>query len=385
MLGRPDDGMRRAVPCKTFALGHQGITVKLLLTTDCPSAHLLPLAFAWADRGHDVTVVLDRPVDRFGHVDEYQWPGVRYELLTEPFGTHPRRADRRLLRSLVVKQDACIVGGYSPRSSVAALLTPTRSRRTTHLLAERPDRRTHGAKRLLRDAWIRQVMTRVDSVWTMSTEAQRTYEEFGAPQTYLAPYPLPSMVVSHPGGPWHPPVGRIELLFVGQLIDRKRPLMAVDVVELLVERGVDVRLRVVGDGPLRGEVERRAIGLPVEFLGSMSAKATLDAMRTATALVHPSVEDGWGMAIAEAAALGLPVIAGPGSDAARTLAAWSIAVRVADSPAEIAEELRRMEVLPMSERLDASRASAKRCRELLSADALAERTLGLLRQTERAR
>jgi glycosyltransferase involved in cell wall biosynthesis len=64
--------------------------------------------------------------------------------------------------------------------------------------------------------------------------------------------------------PLHPPVPRpeatedIRLVSVGGLVERKDPLIAVDTVAELVRRGQGATLTLVGDGPLREQIEARA-------------------------------------------------------------------------------------------------------------------------------
>jgi glycosyltransferase involved in cell wall biosynthesis len=77
-----------------------------------------------------------------------------------------------------------------------------------------------------------------------------------------------------------------------------------------------VRLVIIGDGPLRGELERIATELKVsaEFLGVQGPDAVRGWMQRAWVLCNPSVTaangdtEGLGMVFAEAQATGLPVV-----------------------------------------------------------------------------
>jgi len=85
-----------------------------------------------------------------------------------------------------------------------------------------------------------------------------------------------------------------------------------------------VHLRVVGDGPLRAELEQRAAGLPVTFVGALSRERLAREYAAAAVAVFPSVraasgdQDGLPVALLEALAAGCPVIASdlPGLDEA---------------------------------------------------------------------
>ena len=75
-------------------------------------------------------------------------------------------------------------------------------------------------------------------------------------------------------------------------------------------------LDVVGDGPARAEIEaelRTAAGERVRFLGRIDDRAARDAVVAgATAMLWPAVDEAYGMALLEAQAVGVPVVAGDG-------------------------------------------------------------------------
>ncbi len=107
------------------------------------------------------------------------------------------------------------------------------------------------------------------------------------------------------------------LLFVGRLTPKKGVEHLVDAAGLLADDGYRVPVVVVGDGPLRVELERRVRdrGADVRFAGGLP-RVELDALYTAsTAVVVPSVVDASGntegtpVVALEALAAGSPVIA----------------------------------------------------------------------------
>jgi glycosyltransferase involved in cell wall biosynthesis len=95
-------------------------------------------------------------------------------------------------------------------------------------------------------------------------------------------------------------------LFVGRLSAEKGVQRLLDV---WAEWGDNAPpLRIVGDGPLRRELEIRAARLPVTFLGSCSADVTMAEISAARLLVLPSeCLEGFPMVLAEAFAAGTPV------------------------------------------------------------------------------
>jgi glycosyltransferase involved in cell wall biosynthesis len=91
-------------------------------------------------------------------------------------------------------------------------------------------------------------------------------------------------------------------LIVSALVPYKRIELAIDACARL-----GAPLRIVGDGPSRGDLERRA-GTHVEFLGRLSDEQVRDQYRQAAAVLLPGVED-FGIVPVEAQACGRPVVA----------------------------------------------------------------------------
>jgi glycosyltransferase involved in cell wall biosynthesis len=106
------------------------------------------------------------------------------------------------------------------------------------------------------------------------------------------------------------------ILFVARLVEKKGCEYLIRAVAQLRERHSDARLVIIGDGPLRGELERLALSLrvPTEFLGVQGPDAVRGWMQRARVLCNPSVTaangdtEGLGMVFAEAQATGLPVV-----------------------------------------------------------------------------
>ena len=108
------------------------------------------------------------------------------------------------------------------------------------------------------------------------------------------------------------------LLAVGRLVDKKAPQLTLLAFAKALKEFPEAKLRIVGDGPLRGVCESlaRAMDLTsaVTFLGAQSSEVVCAEMRKARAFVQHSVEardgdqEGMPVAIIEASACGLPVI-----------------------------------------------------------------------------
>ncbi len=102
--------------------------------------------------------------------------------------------------------------------------------------------------------------------------------------------------------PKHMPTPDGPCIVVANLRTYKRIDRAIDAC-----RSAGIPLSIVGDGPARASLERRASGANVRFLGRLEDDALRDAYRAARALLIPGVED-FGINAVEALACGTPVI-----------------------------------------------------------------------------
>ena len=110
----------------------------------------------------------------------------------------------------------------------------------------------------------------------------------------------------------NPPDGSVprarEPLFValGRLVPHKRIDLLLDM-WARVHPVVGGRLVIVGDGPERARLESAA-GPAVHFAGRVSAADKERLLGAAWALVHPSLLEGWGLVVMEAAVHGTPTL-----------------------------------------------------------------------------
>ncbi|UWR35729.1 glycosyltransferase family 4 protein (plasmid) [Sulfitobacter sp. W027] len=104
------------------------------------------------------------------------------------------------------------------------------------------------------------------------------------------------------------PLTGVRLLFVGNLIARKRVRLIIEALRSLPN---DVTLDIVGDGPLRARLaelgEAYAPGRVI-FHGTRPMPEIASFMASADCLVLPSDHDGWGAVISEAMLAGTPVV-----------------------------------------------------------------------------
>ncbi|HET9576200.1 MAG TPA: glycosyltransferase family 4 protein [Usitatibacter sp.] len=118
-------------------------------------------------------------------------------------------------------------------------------------------------------------------------------------------------VATAPEGPVPAGDGALLLQFVGRLVDHKNLPLLLRALRTALDRGVPVRLRIAGDGPLRPACEEmiRSLRLSnrVEMLGERRDATRLIA--GSHVVVLPSLREGLSNVILEAMMVGRPVIA----------------------------------------------------------------------------
>lgn len=105
----------------------------------------------------------------------------------------------------------------------------------------------------------------------------------------------------------------IEILSVGRMSAEKGQLGLIEALAQMVSNGVDARLTLVGDGPLRqsiqNAVDQRGLGDRIRMKGALAESETLMEIARCDAFVLPSLMEGLPVVLMEAMALGKPVVA----------------------------------------------------------------------------
>jgi len=164
----------------------------------------------------------------------------------------------------------------------------------------------------------RQLFDRADLLMANSGYTAGVLRELGA---------APSKICVHPPGvdlEYYRPAetaaesvneADLRIITVGRLVPEKDITLAVQAVSLLRDRRPDLRCRfdIVGQGPLEGEISRQieqlALSDRVFLRGYMTRPQVLEALRQADVFLSSSVAEGLGLALLEAQAVGLPVVA----------------------------------------------------------------------------
>ncbi|TSC79167.1 MAG: 4-alpha-glucanotransferase [Candidatus Peregrinibacteria bacterium Gr01-1014_25] len=113
------------------------------------------------------------------------------------------------------------------------------------------------------------------------------------------------------------------ILFLGRLTVQKNPSQFLDVARLVRAMRPDVRFVMAGEGPMLGELMRRACALgldnAVTFTGRVSKEEAEALFRQADCFVMPSLSEPFGLVALEAIGHGVPVILSKQSGASEVI------------------------------------------------------------------
>jgi glycosyltransferase involved in cell wall biosynthesis len=111
----------------------------------------------------------------------------------------------------------------------------------------------------------------------------------------------------------YPDAAKVDLVVVGRLLPHKNMDVLLDSVALLRGSGLPVTCRIIGDGPQREALHAQAVRLGIEDVIDFrhevwEQKDVYALMKAARVAVFPSTREGFGIAVLEAIACGLPVV-----------------------------------------------------------------------------
>ncbi|HEY2645208.1 MAG TPA: glycosyltransferase [Galbitalea sp.] len=161
------------------------------------------------------------------------------------------------------------------------------------------------------------VVTRADAVTVMNDDMRARVIALGAPENAVSVLPMGADLVrvsaaAAAAGPRK--VGTdVRILFVGRLVEKKGLAVLLDALGELETS--EWNLTVVGDGPLRSQLEDAAAALPVTFVGQLGRDELIAQYLLADICVFPSVpaasgdQDGLPVALLEAMGAGAAIVA----------------------------------------------------------------------------
>lgn len=323
------------------------------------------LGRGYAAAGHERVLVTPGP--RYGAWRDaaglrVTLPGVRvgggYRLICSPLALHALREllGRLTPDSVEVSDKFTLVHAarWARARGIRAVLLS--HERLDAILAPRlPARLPLG---LPADAWNRRLAGAFDAVVAASAFSCAEFARVAAPALYRVPLGVDLDVFTPAGAPPEPVV---RLVYAGRLSAEKRPRLPLETLRVLLRRGVPARLDVLGTGPERGRLERRAYeaGLPVRFHGHVAdRRAVARALARADVALAPCPVESFGLSVLEALACGTPVVTAD-TGAAPELLAPGAGLAAAASPEATADAVTRLLSVPEDRRRATARERAE--------------------------
>jgi glycosyltransferase involved in cell wall biosynthesis len=107
----------------------------------------------------------------------------------------------------------------------------------------------------------------------------------------------------------------VRLVAVARLAPNKRVEHAIQTARILLQRGIQAHLSIVGAGEAEAQLKQMAsqpeLAERVTFTGPLPEEGKDAELRRAHLLIHTSIREGWGLNVIEANALGTPAIVYP--------------------------------------------------------------------------
>jgi alpha-1,6-mannosyltransferase len=160
----------------------------------------------------------------------------------------------------------------------------------------------------------RRTAANYDAVVCTTAFAREEFDRIGATNTVTVPLGV-DLQTFHPRRHsylvrrrWATP-HQILLVHCGRLSVEKRVDRSIDALGALCHAGVDARLVVVGEGPMRTRLERQASRLPIDFTGFINNRHTVAGLlATADVTLAPGPHETFGLAALESLACGTPAV-----------------------------------------------------------------------------
>jgi glycosyltransferase involved in cell wall biosynthesis len=228
--------------------------------------------------------------------------------------------------------DLYIVQGYAGITSQRAFQWLRKHRKRWVFWGERPGMRSSGLMRnLLRDRALKPVLAGADAIAAIGSLAVSAYKDRLKREIPVVNLPYLCDVqpfqqasddrppLRHAQGTGESPV---TILYCGQLIERKGLDTLLTAFQQLRAAGGNVRLQLVGTGPLETSLKQSvssANAAFVDFAGFRPVGELPRLFAGADLFVLPSRHDGWGVVVNQALAAGLPLICSEAVGAAHDL------------------------------------------------------------------
>lgn len=136
------------------------------------------------------------------------------------------------------------------------------------------------------------------------------------------------------------------LVHCGRMSPEKEPARSVQAVSELIKAGINIRLIIIGGGPLWNKIRKQSLGLPIEMLGYVASREKVASyLAAADIAIAPGPLETFCLSALESLASGTPVVASKSSAVGEILNVNSIkpaGAVASDNGAEFAEAIRQL-------------------------------------------
>jgi glycosyltransferase involved in cell wall biosynthesis len=192
---------------------------------------------------------------------------------------------------------------------------------------------------LWQERWT-QWLYRAVPFWTPSESTKKVLHRNGVREVKVFPNGTDATPLAELEG--KPLCRPVRLIAVARLAPNKRVDHALQAARILLQKGIEAHLTIVGtgeaDAQLRQMADQPELAKHVTFTGQLPEEEKNAALRRAHLLVHTSIREGWGLNVIEANAMGTPAIVYPvGGLIDSTIHGETGIVTRAETPESVAE------------------------------------------------
>lgn len=160
--------------------------------------------------------------------------------------------------------------------------------------------------------WIRNIMRESSANIVLNKDLKKSADQFIGKDFYHKNFIIPNgMLMDKYKSGFDGEKKSIEILFVGRLVEQKDPLTFIKACKAINKLQIPVHFRMIGDGPLKSQVEKLAMQLDIrniEIMGQVSHYDVLKAYEKTDLLILPSREEAMSLVILESMSRGIYVI-----------------------------------------------------------------------------
>lgn len=289
--------------------------MKIVILTDIPSPYQVELFNALATNAKwSTTAIYARR-----SASERSWETP--QLLHEHFFLEETTLSE--LVEIVTLCDLAVFGGYRPSKVAHLMHARNRTGNPWAFWGERPGFRFPGWFGRQYRAWaLREVHSSEAAIWGIGEWAVDGYRSEIRGERRFFNVPYFSNLASFLAIPRAIEINRpCRFLFSGSFIHRKGIDVLTEAFGRLSAEGIDARLHLLGNGPLKADIEKKCSSFSdkVVMHGFVRWDQLASVYAQADVLCAPSRHDGWGLVVVEGLAAGMPVISTSRTGAAREL------------------------------------------------------------------